>query len=107
MKATLHWVSAQHAIKAEARLYDRLFNNENPEEAEEGKDYTSNLNPDSLKVTDAFVEPSLSNAKPMEHYQFERIGYFNVDPDSSDEKLVFNHTVALKDEWARMQKKKG
>jgi glutaminyl-tRNA synthetase len=103
VKATLHWVSAQHALPAEVRLYDRLFVKENPDEAEEGLDFRSNLNPDSLKVlTEPKVEASLAGAKPGQRFQFERQGYFCVDPDSREGKLVFNRTVALKDPWAKI-----
>ncbi len=106
VKATLHWVSAADSIEAEVRLYDHLFTKENPEETEEGQDFTSNINPNSLKLlSDCRLEPSLANAKPLDRYQFERLGYFCVDTDSSDEKLVFNRTVSLRDTWAKMQKK--
>jgi glutaminyl-tRNA synthetase len=105
VQGTIHWVAAQHAIEAEVRLYDRLFSKENPDEVEEGKDYLSNLNPDSLRVITALVEPSLQNAQVLSKYQFERLGYFCVDKDSSAEKLVFNRTVTLKDSWARQNKK--
>jgi len=108
VKATLHWVSAAHAIDAVVRLYDRLFMKENPEDAEEGADWKSNLNPDSLKVlTSCRLEPTLADAAPGSRFQFERLGYFCVDPDSTKERLVFNRTVTLKDEWARIQKSKG
>jgi glutaminyl-tRNA synthetase len=102
VKGTIHWVSVQHAIKAEARLYDRLFVNENPEECEGGKDYIGNLNPASLKIQDCFVEPSLKEAKKLDKFQFERIGYFSVDYDSKPGELVFNRTVTLKDSWTKM-----
>jgi len=104
VKGTLHWVSAEHSIKAEIRLYDRLFINPNPEETEEGSDFTSHLNPDSLKITTGCVEPSLKGAVIGNRYQFERQGYFCVDPDSSEEKLVFNRTVSLRDSWAKKNK---
>lgn len=107
VKATLHWVSAAHAIKAEVRLYNHLFLKPDPDDAEKVKDYKSNLNPDSLKVIySAYVEPSLKDARPGSPYQFERQGYFCVDKDFSDEKLVFNRTVTLRDTWARILKKK-
>lgn len=107
VKATLHWVSAKHAIKAEVREYETLFTKENPEEVEEGQDFTSNLNPESLKViNECYLEPSLKEAKEGVPYQFERIGYFCVDPDSSDENKVFNKTVGLRDTWAKKMKKK-
>ena len=106
VKATLHWVSAKHSISAEARLYDKLFINENPLKVEEGKDFKDNLNPNSLQVIkDLKLEPSLLGAKPGDIYQFERLGYFCVDPDSTDGKIVFNRTVTLKDEWARIKAK--
>jgi glutaminyl-tRNA synthetase len=106
VKATLHWVSASHAVPAEVRLYDHLFTKENPEAVEDGQDFLSNLNPDSLKVIDtAWVEPAVAGAEPLTRYQFERKGYFCVDPDSTSEKLVFNRSVTLKDTWAKMQKK--
>lgn len=105
IKGTIHWVSAQHAIEAQIRIYDRLFIKENPEEVEEGKDFKSNLNPDSLKLTKGFLEPYLSCSKPMETYQFERIGYFCGDKDSKPGALIFNRTVTLKDTWAKMAAK--
>jgi glutaminyl-tRNA synthetase len=105
VKATLHWVSAAHAREAEVRLYDHLFVNADPGEAAEGHDFKSNLSPKSLEVlTPCYVEPGLKNAAPGSRYQFERQGYFCVDPDSSDEKLVFNRTVTLKDTWAKIEK---
>jgi glutaminyl-tRNA synthetase len=104
VKATLHWVSAEHAVKAEARLYDRLFDVENPCEDKE-LDYKSHLNPDSLKTLSCYVEPSLSETKPGDRYQFERLGYFCVDTDSTKDKPIFNRTVTLRDAWARMKKK--
>lgn len=102
VKGTIHWVSSQHAIKAEARLYDRLFITENPENYPEGKDYKVNLNPNSLKVQTCYLEPSLKEAKKLDKFQFERIGYFCVDYDSIPEKLVFNRTVTLKDSWTKI-----
>ena len=106
VKGTLHWVSAAHAVPAEVRLFDRLFLKENPDEAEEGQDFTSNLNPDSLKVlTNSLVEPSLKEAQPGVYYQFLRQGYFCADPDSTPEKPVFNRTVTLRDSWAKIEKK--
>ncbi|MFQ6092953.1 MAG: glutamine--tRNA ligase/YqeY domain fusion protein [bacterium] len=105
VKSTLHWVSAPHALEAEVRLYDHLFAKADPNEVEEGDDLRSNLNPNSLEVlTSCKVEPSLAGAKPGARYQFERKGYFCVDPDSTDEKLVFNRTVTLRDEWAKIEK---
>ena len=105
VQGTIHWVSANFGLEAEVRLFDRFFVNENPDEVAEGKDFKSNLNPDSLKVLTAFVEPSLKNANAFDHFQFERVGYFNVDPDSITSKLVFNRTVTLRDSWAKMGKK--
>ena len=106
VKSTIHWVSAAHAIDAEVRLYDNLFTKEDPGEVEEGQDFTANLNPNSLEVvTHAKLEPSLAGAAPLSLYQFERLGYFVVDKDSTPEKPVFNRTVALRDTWAKIQKK--
>ncbi len=105
VKGTLHWVSAAHAVRAEARLYDRLFTVEDPGDVEEGGDYKSYLNPNSLEIlTECQVEPSLADAKPGYRCQFERQGYFSVDPDSSKGSLVFNRTVALRDSWAKIEK---
>lgn len=105
VKSTLHWVSAIHSIEAEIRLYDYLFIKEDPDAAEEGKDFTHYLNPKSLEILKSCrLEPSLATAKKGEVYQFERIGYFCVDTkDSSEKHLVFNRTVTLKDEWAKIQ----
>jgi glutaminyl-tRNA synthetase len=98
-KATLHWVSAAHAIEAEVRLYDRLFQSENPEES---GDFIADINPGSLEVIlDAKIEPSVSRSAPLTSFQFERLGYFCVDPDSNGERLVFNRTATLKDTWAK------
>jgi len=106
VKSTIHWVSAAHAIDAEVRLYDNLFSKEDPNRAADGKDFTSNLNPHSLEVVNpAKLEPSLASAGPGTRFQFERLGYFCVDSDSRAGKLVFNRTVALKDTWAKMEKK--
>ncbi len=106
VKATLHWVSASHAIEAEVRLYEHLFIIPDPDDVPEGTDFTANLNPKSLEVLKSCrVEPSLADAKPKDRYQFERLGYFCVDLDSTKEKLVFNRTVTLRDEWAKMEKK--
>ena len=99
VKATIHWVSVKHAVKAEARLYDKLFLKENPEDVAEGEDFKSNLNPDSLKVSICFAEPSAKNLKAGDKVQFERVGYFCVDPDSSENKIIFNKTVGLKGAW--------
>ena len=108
VKATIHWVSAAHAVDAEVRIYENLFLKENPSDVEEGQDVLDNLNPNSLEiVSDAKVEPSLANATAGTRYQFERLGYFCADPDSKPGKPVFNRTVALKDAWARAEKKQG
>jgi glutaminyl-tRNA synthetase len=106
VRGTLHWVSAAHALEAEVQLYDRLFLKENPNQVEEeGQDFTANLNPNSLEVlTSCRVEPSLAGALPGSRYQFERQGYFCVDPDSSAGRLVFNRTVGLRDTWAKIEK---
>jgi len=104
VKATLHWVSAAHAIKAETRLYEHFFIKENPDE-EKDVDFKTYLNPNSLETLPFFVEPGLAGAAPGSRYQFERLGYFCVDPkDSSDQALIFNRTVTLRDTWARIQK---
>jgi glutaminyl-tRNA synthetase len=105
VKGTLHWVSAQHAIPAEVRLYDRLFNTENPDEAEEGKNFRSNLNSDSLKVVTAYCEPGLKDSEPGTKFQFQRLGYFCLDTDSTKGNLIFNRTVTLRDSWARIKQK--
>ena len=104
VKGTLHWVSAQHALSAEVRLYDRLFSVPNPTGDKSGKDYRDFLNPDSLEVlADCKVEPSLAQANAGDRFQFERLGYFCVDPDSTDDQLVFNRTVTLRDSWAKIE----
>jgi glutaminyl-tRNA synthetase len=112
VKSTMHWVSAAHAITAEIRLYDKLFLKPDPNDVEEApagqpaNDILTNLNPNSLEiVTGAALEPSLANAQPGSPYQFERVGYFCLDPDSTDGKLVFNRTLPLKDSWAKIEKK--
>jgi glutaminyl-tRNA synthetase len=106
VKATLHWVSADHALEAEVRLYNHLFLTPNPDDVPDGSDFKVNLNPNSLEtLTSCKVEPSLKGAKPGNRYQFLRLGYFCVDPDSSNEKLIFNRTVTLQDEWAKIEKK--
>jgi glutaminyl-tRNA synthetase len=105
VKATIHWVSAAHALDAEVRLYDKLFLKPNPGQVEEGQDFTANLNPNSLEiVTQAKLEPSLASATVGSRYQFERLGYFCVDLDSAPGNPVFNRTVALKDTWAKIEK---
>ncbi len=105
VKGTIHWVSADHALDAEVRLYDHLFAKENPEDVKEGQDWRANLNPDSLEaLTSCKVEPSLATAAPGARFQFERLGYFCVDTkDSGAERLVFNRTVSLRDKWARIE----
>lgn len=106
--ATLHWVSAKHAIDADVRLYEHLFAKENPTETEGNQQWLDNLNPNSLSVlSECKLEPSLAGATPGTYYQFERKGYFCVDVDSKSEKLVFNRTVTLRDTWAKIQKKQG
>jgi len=105
VKATMHWVSTAHALAAEIRLYDKLFIKPNPTDVEDGEDVISNLNPNSLEVlTGAKLEPSLANAKLGDHYQFERVGYFCLDPDSTVASPVFNRTLSLKDSWAKIEK---
>jgi len=106
VKSTIHWVSAAHAVDAEVRIYDRLFTKEDPNQVEAGQEFTANLSPTSLEViAQARLEPSLANAPIEGRYQFERLGYFCVDPDSKSGRLVFNRTVALKDTWAKVEKK--
>ncbi len=106
VKSTIHWVSADHAVNAEVRIYENLFSKEDPNQTEPGQDFSANLNPNSLEVlTGCKLEPSLANATPGSRYQFERLGYFCVDPDSTPGKPVFNRTVALKDTWAKIEKK--
>src|SRR5271156_2116611 len=105
VKSTIHWVSAAHAVDAEVRIYENLFTKENPNDVEEGQDFTANLNPNSLEVlTDCKVEPSLASPTAGSRYQFERLGYFCVDQDSAPGRPVFNRTVALKDTWAKVEK---
>ncbi len=105
VKGTLHWVSANHSLEAEVRLYDHLFLKENPDDVEDGDDFKSNLNPNSLEIlTSCQIEPSLMDVNSGDRYQFLRQGYFCVDPDSSAEKPVFNRTVSLRDTWAKIQK---
>jgi glutaminyl-tRNA synthetase len=106
VKSTIHWVSAQHAVDAEVRLYDNLFTKENPNETEPGQDFTANLNPNSLEVVSAAkAERSLANVEAGARYQFERLGYFCADRDSTPGKPVFNRTVGLRDAWAKIEKK--
>jgi glutaminyl-tRNA synthetase len=106
VKSTIHWVSAAHAVDAEVRLYDNLFAKENPDEVEEGQDFTVNLNPNSLEIlTGCKVEPGLRDAEPGARYQFERMGYFCVDRDSAPGKPVFNRTIGLRDAWAKIEQR--
>ncbi|MBQ5807826.1 MAG: glutamine--tRNA ligase/YqeY domain fusion protein, partial [Tidjanibacter sp.] len=105
VKGVIHWVSVADAVAAEVRLYDNLFAKESPDDVEEGKTFLDYLNPESLVVKTAYCERSLAEAKVGDKFQFERVGYFCVDKDSTAEKLVFNRTVTLKDTWAKMQKK--
>ena len=108
VKATIHWVSAAHAVDAEVRIYENLFLKADPSDVEEGQDVLDNLNPNSLEViTNAKLEPSLANAAVGNRYQFERLGYFCVDPDAKPGKPVFNRTIALKDTWAKVEKKQA
>ncbi len=105
VKATLHWVSAKHAVEAEVRLYDRLFTVEDPQ-ADKARDFKEFLNPDSLQIMPrCFVEPFVAGAQPLTHFQFERLGYFNVDPDTSATRMVLNRTVSLKDAWSKEMNK--
>jgi glutaminyl-tRNA synthetase len=106
-KATIHWVSARHAVPAEARLYDRLFTNITPGDDADGGNWRTSLNPASLEVVGCQVDPNLAGAKPGDRFQFERLGYFCVDPDSAPGRLVFNRTVTLKDTWARVSQRAG
>ena len=105
VKSTLHWLSSQHALTAEARLYDHLFIKEFPEEDKD--DFRKYLNPKSLEIKTCYIEPSLGNVKAEERYQFERLAYFYVDPDSTPEKLVFNRIITLRDSWTKVQQKEG
>ncbi len=108
VKATLHWLSAEHALETEVRLYENLFDKEDPYEVEEGQDFTANINPNSLEIlTQARVEPSVASAEAGQRYQFERLGYFTVDSDSTSERLVFNRTVGLRDTWAKIKKQQA
>jgi glutaminyl-tRNA synthetase len=108
VKSTIHWVSAEHAVDAEVRLYDTLFSKADPDDVPEGQDFRANLNPNSLEVVQGCkLEPSLSGTTAGSRYQFERLGYFCTDPDSKDGAPVFNRTVALRDTWAKIEKKAG
>ncbi|HDP75612.1 MAG TPA: glutamine--tRNA ligase/YqeY domain fusion protein [Bacteroidales bacterium] len=102
VQGTIHWVSIPHAVKVEIRLFDRLFSKPNPDDVPEGQDWKSSLNPQSLTVIEGYLEPSLLDVKPLDKFQFERLGYFCVDYDSTPEHLVFNRTVTLKDTWAKI-----
>ena len=104
VKGVIHWVSAEDAVEAEVRLYGNLFSKEDPNDVEEGKTFLDYLNPESLIVQKAYIEPSLKDAKIGENYQFERVGYFCLDTDSTEDNLVFNRTVTLKDSWAKINK---
>jgi glutaminyl-tRNA synthetase len=108
VKSTMHWVSKAHALTAEIRLYDKLFAKADPYDLAEGQDVLDNLNPNSVEiVTGAKLEPSLANAKVGDRFQFERVGYFCLDRDSTPGNLVFNRTLPLKDSWAKIEKKSG
>ena len=108
VKATLHWVAASTALQAQVRLYDRLFTVENPTDVADDEDWLDNLNPDSLQtLATCYLEPALAELKVGEGCQFERLGYFCVDPDSTSHRLVFNRTVALRDAWSKVKKKGG
>jgi glutaminyl-tRNA synthetase len=105
IKSTIHWVSAQHAIDAEVRLYDRLFTVEDPA-GQKGADFRDFLNPNSLEtLTSGKVEPSIKKLKPLDRFQFERLGYFCIDPDTKKDKIIINRTVGLRDTWAKIQQK--
>ncbi|MGH9564941.1 MAG: glutamine--tRNA ligase, partial [Candidatus Angelobacter sp.] len=108
VKSTIHWVSAAHAVEAEVRLYETLFSNSDPNDVPPEKDFTANLNSHSLEIVPrAKLEPSLKNVGAGERYQFERLGYFCVDDDSKAGAPVFNRTVALKDTWAKVEKRQS
>jgi glutaminyl-tRNA synthetase len=108
VKGALHWVSAPHALKSEIRLYDRLFTMDDPEaELPEGKDFTSNINPDSLKIIEGYVEPALAGYEPGNRVQFERLGYFCLDQDTRPGRQVFNRIVGLKDSWSKVIARQG
>ena len=107
VKGTIHWVSAHHSLPVEVRLYDRLFTREDPSQVDDGSDFTDYINPDSLKTVHGFIEPSVANAKAFTNFQFERLGYFTVDPDSHDNNVIFSRTVTLKDTWAKIVQKEG
>ena len=106
VKGTIHWVSVAHAVAAEVRIYDRLFTHENPDGNKE-VDFKEYINPDSLKVITGYVEPGLKTSKALDHFQFQRLGYFCVDRDATEQKLVFNKTVGLRDTWAKIESKEN
>jgi glutaminyl-tRNA synthetase len=101
VKSTIHWVSSAHATEVEVRLFDRLFIKEDPDDTEDGKDFKSNLNPGSLEITKGYISSGIEDIKPLDKFQFERIGYFCVDPETTAETPVFNRTVTLRDAWTR------
>ena len=105
VKSTIHWVSARHAIPVEVRLFDRLFKTINPNDYPEGGSWKDNLNPNSLTIIEAQVEPSFKACKPGFTFQLERLGYFTIDEDSTDQHLVFNRTATLRDTWAKVAQK--
>jgi glutaminyl-tRNA synthetase len=106
VKSTIHWVSVAHAVDAEVRLYETLFTRENPNDVPEGQDFTANLNPDSLQVLkECKLEPSIRNTSPGSRYQFERLGYFCIDKDSTLDHIVCNRTVGLRDAWAKIEQR--
>jgi glutaminyl-tRNA synthetase len=108
VKSTMHWVSAAHALSAEIRIYDKLFTKPDPNDYAEGGSPLDNLNPNSLEIlSGAKLEPSLAHAQLEDRFQFERVGYFCLDPDSTPGSLVFNRTLPLKDSWAKIEKKAG
>ncbi len=106
VKGTLHWVSAKHAVQAKVRLYDRLFDKEDPEKVDEGKDISANINSDSLKIVDGYIEPFIKTASKNTKFQFERLGYYCFDKESSADTIIFNRTVTLRDSWAKIAGKK-
>lgn len=105
VKGVIHWLATNHAVKAKVHLFDRLFQNEDPDDVPEGIDWKTGLNADSLRVVEGLVEPALQDSKPLDHFQFERLGYFSVDYDSTPDRLVFNRTATLRDTWAKISAK--